>query len=84
MIAILIILAIIASAASYLLGAVMAAGARADLEHQNKILRDAIIQTLLDATDSFQETNTASRYISHDTYQKLLKINKTIIQNTAN
>lgn len=47
------ILIIIASAASYLLGAAIAAGARADLEAKNIILRDTL-QTIITQYTTFQ------------------------------
>lgn len=81
MTAILITLAIIANAASYLLGAIIASGARADLEAENTALKQIIKKTYQDADDNL--TDSKKYYISHEIFT-MLKKSYNIIQNPKN
>lgn len=71
MTAILITLAIIACSASYLFGAIIAAGARADLEAENTALKQIIKKAYHEAAESL--ANDGKHFITNETFVILRK-----------
>lgn len=72
MTAILITLAIIACSASYLFGAIIAAGARADLEAENTALKQIIKKAYHEAAESLTDGK-GRHFITNETFVILRK-----------